>query len=180
LWSRLQTLRDIVLYFYSDAPWDERQHLCPASEARLQKGTDLGERMLHCFEELNAEGHERLLIVGSDLPTLPLSPIEEGLANLESADAVLGPCEDGGYYAVGCRRPHPEMFRGVTWSSRDTLQETRTAFDQVGYRVHLLPPWYDIDTVADLRRLLREGGLPTHTAEWFAARPKLVERIFHG
>ena len=85
---------------------------------------------------------------------------------LRECDAVLGPSDDGGYYAVGCRRPLAGMFEGVTWSSGHTREQTEAALRRLGYSVQLLAPWYDIDTFDDLQRLAAEANLPPRTRAW--------------
>ena len=160
-WERLCTISDVSLYLYGDQPWS--QHDGPASQKNygLQSGRNLGERMLHCFKEIQGRGYERVLIVGSDSPTLPISYLEEGLERLRHTDAVLGPSEDGGYYAVGCRHVRSRMFAGVHWSSACTRAETDRAFARAGLQSELLPSWYDVDTAKDLRRLATELSLPS-------------------
>ena len=126
--------------------------------------------MLHCFEEFQARGHERVLIVGSDSPTLPSAYLEQGLERLCDTDAVLGPSEDGGYYAVGCRQVSPRMFEDVPWSTSSTRVETERAFRKEGLRYEALPEWYDVDTVKDLRRLAADLDIPS--TEMLAPRTK--------
>jgi glycosyltransferase A (GT-A) superfamily protein (DUF2064 family) len=122
--------------------------------------------MAACFLDLQQVGHQRVLIVGSDIPSLPLEYLRLGLRMLRDCDAVLGPTADGGYYAVGCRRPCREMFDGVTWSSRHTREQTEAAFRRLGYSLQLLPPWYDVDTFEDLQRLAIEPNLPPRSRVW--------------
>lgn len=176
VWNRLRELAAAV-YLYSDIAWKPYQELAGPESARLQRGDDLGDKMFHCFQELARRGHERVLIVGSDSPTLPGGYLRNGLEMLETADAILGPAEDGGYYAVGCRRGHPDMFQGVTWSSAETRQRTEAAFRRAGLSVRFLPNWYDVDTVEDLRRLAADPALPPRTRAWFAERPELAAEI---
>jgi rSAM/selenodomain-associated transferase 1 len=129
---------------------------------RTQISGDLGSRMLHAL------GGRWACIVGSDAPTLPVSHIEALLAS--SADLALGPCEDGGYYAISCRRAHPDMFRGVEWSSERALEQTEKSARQCGLSVERGPGWYDVDRPGDLKRLRDEGNLPEHTGRWFRGR----------
>jgi glycosyltransferase A (GT-A) superfamily protein (DUF2064 family) len=82
---------------------------------------------------------------------------------------ALGPCEDGGYYAISCRRTHPEMFRGVEWSSARALEQTEEAARRCGLSVERGLGWYDVDRIEDLRRLREEDHLPEHTRLWFNA-----------
>ena len=71
------------------------------------------------------------------------------------AQVVLGPATDGGYHLVGLTEPHPALFQGPAWSSRTVLTDTLRLARQLGLRVHLLPPWPDIDTYDDLRTFLK-------------------------
>jgi rSAM/selenodomain-associated transferase 1 len=133
--------------------------------SRVQISGDLGSKMLHALEG------RRACIVGSDAPTLPVSHLEALLAS--SADVALGPCDDGGYYGISCRRTHPEMFRAVEWSSAHALEQTEGAAQQCGLSVERGLGWYDVDRIEDLRRLREEDDLPKHTRLWFNAWNRL-------
>jgi hypothetical protein len=109
------------------------------------------------------------MIIGSDSPSLPLDYLVLGFQMLCECDAVLGPAGDGGYYAVGCRSPRAGMFRGVSWSTPNTLDDTLAAFGRVGLLTQLMPPWYDVDALSDLQRLAAEAQLPRHTQAWIDA-----------
>lgn len=141
----------------------------PAFALVAQRGEDLGERLSTLLTDLLAAGHPGAMAVDSDSPTLPMPYVAEAARVLEQgeADVVLGPCEDGGYYLVGLRAPAPALFQDVPWSTDRVLELTLDRARQAGLRVHLLPPWFDVDTEADLRRLhrdlAREGGGPTRT-----------------
>jgi hypothetical protein len=164
-WEKVERVASASRYLYSDGSWAQGGPPTSAAQ-RLQRGADLGDRMYNCFQELSDRGHQRVLIVGSDSPTLPPAYIEQGLAALATADTVLGPSEDGGYYAIGCRRPHPAMFAGVPWSSSDALQRTEQNLHTLGHTIHRLPLWYDVDTPSDLQRLAAEASLPLHVGRW--------------
>ena len=73
------------------------------------------------------------------------------------AQVVLGPCPDGGYYLVGLTEPQPPLFQGPAWSSSTVLTDTLRLARQLGLRVHLLPPWPDIDTYDNLRTFLHRA-----------------------
>ena len=167
VWESLSRIPDVSLYLYRDEAWPLGNEPAGRENCCLQQGSDLGERMLHCFEELQARGHDRVLIVGSDSPSLRVDYLAQGLERLRDTDAVLGPSADGGYYAVGCRRALARMFAGVHWSTASTKVETERAFEREGLRCEMLPEWYDIDTEKDLRRLAGESNLPRRTKAWF-------------
>jgi rSAM/selenodomain-associated transferase 1 len=130
----------------------------------LQSGSDLGSRMFHALEEALRHGRPKAMIVGSDAPTLPASHLEALLSS--RADVAVGPSQDGGYYAIACRRIHPEMFRAVRWSEPQVLEETLRATRACELTVEVGPEWFDVDSPADLDRLAGCSGLPRHTATW--------------
>jgi rSAM/selenodomain-associated transferase 1 len=123
-----------------------------------QRGEDLGGRLYGVVGRAFAEGFGPLLFVGADSPTLPpafLASALEGLAG-GRADVALGPTEDGGYYAVGMRRAAAGLFDSVEWSTPRAYAQTARNAARLGLRLLELPPWYDVDTPADLARLRAE------------------------
>jgi len=161
--DKLLTLRDFAdVELHSDIETDAWER--PGVSREVQWAGDLGLKMLHALSTGLAEGRDQVCIVGSDAPTLPSAYLRTLLAS--PADVALGPCEDGGYYAIACRRAHPEMFRGVAWSSAATLAQTEEAAERCGLSVARGPAWYDVDLPEDLLRLRREGTLPAHTRRW--------------
>lgn len=148
-------------FLYTDQEHEEWRRLA-GERLRLQRGADLGERMLRCFEEMAAAGFGPLLIVGSD--TAGLTP--ELLGSWRDREAVLGPAEDGGYWAVGCRAPHPGMFEGVEWSSPETLVQTVAAMERCGMVASFLDTCYDVDTPEDLARLQAEPRVGPRVRAW--------------
>jgi len=123
-----------------------------------QRGHDLGERLTAAVARAFGAGCGPVVVIGADSPTLPPAYVARALAGLRSdeADAALGPAEDGGYYLVGLARPSAELFRGIPWSTPRAYAETAANAARLGLRLLELPPWYDVDTPADLRRLRAE------------------------
>ena len=132
---------------------------------RVQVAGDLGLKMLHALSTALARGREQVCIVGSDAPTLPAAHLRALLAS--PADVALGPCEDGGYYAIACRRTHAAMFYGVQWSSAGALWQTEGAARACGVTVERGPSWYDVDRPEDLSRLQQDANLPARVRRWF-------------
>jgi rSAM/selenodomain-associated transferase 1 len=130
----------------------------PATLLVPQGGGDLGARMAHVFERLFARGFAAVVIVGADSPTLPLRHLRAAvrLVGRATVDGVIGPSEDGGYYLIGLRAPCPALFARVSWSTGGVLAQTLAKAQRAGRRLRRLPSWYDVDTVADLRRLAAE------------------------
>ncbi|HET9272964.1 MAG TPA: TIGR04282 family arsenosugar biosynthesis glycosyltransferase, partial [Methyloceanibacter sp.] len=122
---------------------------------RQQRGDDLGERMTYVFAELWRRGHRNVVLIGSDLPPVPLETLYGAFAQLsgDPSRVVLGPSRDGGYYLVGMNQPAPHIFSGMTWSHERVLAETTEKLIDLGIDFRLLPEWFDIDTVGDIARL---------------------------
>ena len=125
--------------------------------ARLpQSGADLGERLQETFRRLFARGFRRVVVMGSDSPTLPVAMLKGAFAALGHAgDVVLGPAEDGGYYLVGATRLLPSMFEKIPWGTDRVMGATLAALELCGARHAVLPPWYDVDLPRDLERVRR-------------------------
>jgi glycosyltransferase A (GT-A) superfamily protein (DUF2064 family) len=91
---------------------------------------------------------------------LPEAYLSAAFAALDGpADVALGPCDDGGYYLIGMKRPQPRLLREVRMSTPFVVRDTLALANELGLRVELLPQWYDVDTIAELDRLRAE--LPT-------------------
>ena len=132
---------------------------------RLQVSGGLGVRMYYALHHALEQGRPQAMIIGSDSPSLPASHILH-LLDLPQ-DVALGPTDDGGYYAIGCRRTHPEMFRSVNWSTSGACKETMTACHSVQLSTAVGETWFDVDEMEDLERLRREGNLPQFTQGFF-------------
>lgn len=118
----------------------------PGSLARLDQGMgDLGVRMQRIFQRFP---HDRVVLVGGDIPGMTMADLRTAFHALGSADAVFGPAMDGGYWLIGlsARRP-ARPFDGVRWSTQNALSDTLQNF--CGKRIRLLRTLRDIDTGAD-------------------------------
>ena len=113
---------------------------------------DFGARKAAASRARLSAGAERVVVIGTDCPEIDEHVIGQAFAALDRADVVFGPAADGGYYLVGMRRLHHELFVGVPWSSERTLDRTLEAARAGALRVHLLSELADIDTAADWRR----------------------------
>jgi rSAM/selenodomain-associated transferase 1 len=139
----------------SDAQSLMEQITPPCFHLFPQQGDDLGARMEAVFERLFQTGHKSILLIGGDLPPVPLAFFTESCAFLASSKkrVVLGPSRDGGYYLVGCNQPTPEIFSGMSWSHSEVLAQTLARLTAAKIAYHVLPSWLDIDTPDDLRHL---------------------------
>lgn len=119
-----------------------------------QEGPDLGARMHRAFETIFERGYHRVVIVGTDVPSLPLEYYKQALELLERHDVVLGPATDGGYYMIGLRKAAPALFLEIPWSTERVLAVTCDKAKGLGLTIGFLPEWRDVDTIEDLRALI--------------------------
>ena len=134
-----------------------------AAELLAQRGDDLGARERILFEDLFAAGFARVVIIGSDLPTLPAAHVAEALVRLRPATVTLGPAADGGYYLIGLMAPAPDLpvpdlFTGVRWGTAAAFDDTVRAAARAGVAVERIAAWYDVDDADGLARLRRDVG----------------------
>lgn len=130
--------------------------LIPQREGAL--GIRLTRAALHGFRD----GQRKVLLFGSDSPSLPVYLIEQAIAWLEQVDVVLGPAFDGGYYLIGMNRLEPALFTNIRWSSPSVLSETAQRADECGLSVGILPFWYDIDESDDIARFIHHMRATAH------------------
>ncbi len=109
------------------------------------------------LQHLLAARETPCLITGNDCPTVPVAYYDQAGAALENgADVVLGPTRDGGSYLLGLRAACAEWFRDIPWSTAEVSARLRLRAGEQGWRLHELPPWYDIDTIEDVACLCEE------------------------
>ena len=131
--------------------------LAPDFECLLQEGPDLGARLDHALTRYLALGYERVAIMNSDGPTLPVACLVTAFDALrDGADVALGPADDGGYYLIGLKRPAPRLLRDVAMSTPHVAADTLALAAAAGLTVTILPTWYDVDDSASLARLEAE------------------------
>lgn len=171
---------------------DALRQLLPASFGLVcRKGATL-EGVLHgAAAELLAAGHDAVVLINGDSPTLPPLAIASAIAALRCAGerVVLGPAEDGGYYLIGLKTAYAELFRDIPWSTSAVLSATVERAMGIGIEVALLPTWYDVDDEAAMRLLMLDvagqrlpfdhgdlqPGPARATRAFLAARPHLAQ-----
>jgi rSAM/selenodomain-associated transferase 1 len=120
----------------------------------LQRGPDLGARMMNAMQDAFDQGAHDALLTGTDLPALPRAHLVEALKLIKSHDVVLGPTTDGGYYLIGLHKMVPALFDGIAWSTASVFAETKKKIETAGLSLGLLPECRDMDTLDDLKAFI--------------------------
>jgi len=150
LCARVQSAGPVEMALWSAGPLDRSVSEWANQlgvRVQLQPEGDLGTRLGAAFDE-GLRSFQRVVIIGSDCPTLPIELIRTAFQALDEASLVLGPSNDGGYYAVGASDRIGPSFEGVRWSTAHALEDTINANPE--RQVAIIPPWYDIDDPEDL------------------------------
>ena len=142
-------------------------------QLKCQNGVDLGEKMKNAFHDLFNKGFSRVVIIGTDSPTLPKEYVNKAFIELNEASLVIGPSVDGGYYLLGFKEKVSPVFSPVEWGSNKVLLQTEELIKKHNLKLSLLPVHYDIDTIENLRYLkihlqllLRSGeNIPPNTMQ---------------
>ncbi len=127
---------------------------------KVQKGNDLGEKMMNAFDEA-FDSYNKVVIIGSDCYDLTPKIIAGAFEALEDNDLVVGPAKDGGYYLLGMKEHLPQLFQEKTFSTDKVLQELLEEVENLELSVHKLEELYDIDTMQDLK----DAGIELQTEE---------------
>jgi rSAM/selenodomain-associated transferase 1 len=145
--------------------------LPPSFSLVLQRGDSFGERLLAAAQDILACGFGAVCLIDSDSPTVPAAAFQQAVEALNRPGdrIVLGGSDDGGYYLIGLKQPHPEPFANITWSTATVFAETLAASASLGIEVVQLPLWYDVDDGATLAIL--EAELLDETPPPFATLP---------
>ncbi len=158
-----------VLARHVPAPW----------ELVAQEGADLGERMAHAFGVMFERGASYALLSGSDAPSFPTEPLADAFekdvnALVTERQVLVGPSEDGGYYAIGMAYVEPRLLRDMPWSTPAVMETTRLRCKELALPLRELPSWYDVDEPSDVMRLLDEvrkhPERAPRTAQFFALK----------
>ncbi len=132
---------------------------------------NFGRCLSFTLQALLDRGHMAACVLNADSPTLPaslLSKMAQALAE-PGERVVIGPAEDGGYYALGLKTLHPRLFEDIDWSTERVFAQTLDRAAEIGLAVLRLPTWYDVDDADGLRRLCADLFDPA-----VAARPTLA------
>ncbi len=143
--------------------------LPPAFALVAQRGDGFGERLHAAAEDILGCGYFAVCLIDSDSPTVPADAYAQAVAELAKPGdrIVLGPSHDGGYYLIGLKRAHRELFERISWSTAAVCAETIERVRAAGLELVLLPTWYDVDDAATLDILSNEllGGIPPAFAQ---------------
>lgn len=116
-----------------------------------QQGADLGERMSSAIEK-SLKNFKRVVLIGTDAPSLTSEHINSAIEQLGNNDVVIGPAEDGGYVLIAMSKQCDKVFHSVEWGSDAVLKSTRANIKKNDLSFFELDSLWDIDRVEDYLR----------------------------
>lgn len=134
--------------WYSEEIWKNDIWDNTLFDKRVQQGNDLGVRMANAFQAGFASGFERIIVIGSDMYDLSQVDIDKAFAILKNKNFVIGPAADGGYYLLGMKAFHTEVFKNKTWGTPTVLQDTLKDLDNEN--IELMEVRNDVDVYDDI------------------------------
>jgi rSAM/selenodomain-associated transferase 1 len=143
-----------------------------------QRGDRFGERLYFAVEDLFKCGFAAVCLIDSDSPTVPAENFAGAVELLSTGHdrVVLGPSDDGGYYLIGVKKPHRDLFEQIDWSTERVLDQTIQRATEVGLEIQLLRTGYDVDEGSSLQRLCNDvmadttvAGIAPHTREFLGS-----------
>ncbi len=158
-----------------------------------RRDATLGVVLLGATEHLLSAGHDCVVLVNADSPTLPPLLLEQAIAEIRrpGARVVLGPAIDGGYYLIALKQAYASLFEAVPWSTPDVFAATVARAADIRLPVVTLPEWYDVDDAQSMLLLLAEmrgeepsfetkgltGGHAPATRAFLSRHPEIAERL---
>ena len=180
-----QSLDRVEIAIMCPAPDVRDLSLAVAKSVRVvpQTGSGLAAALDSVFTQFAATDRPGVIAFNSDSPHLPPSALQAAFDALETCDLVVGPTHDGGYYLVGARASHPDLFTSDGMGTATAFEALLENASNLQLSVHVIDPFYDIDVAADLSQLADElqrvPGKAPRTAkwlsEWASARPQSAQ-----
>jgi uncharacterized protein len=132
--------RYVVVLEGTGGPWID-----PRFDVIAQRGDGLAARLAAAFADIG----EPTLVVGMDTPQVSAAQLTDAIHRLATADAVLGPAPDGGYWTIGLQQADDAVFEGVPMSVPETCATQRARLRELGLTTHELSPLRDVDDIDD-------------------------------
>ncbi len=147
-----------VIYFEGGELASMQSWLGRDRRYKPQGAGGLGEKLKQAFNEAFTAGAQRVVTIGCDCPGLSKEHISRAFDALYFHDLVLGPATDGGYYLVGLKFPHDELFDNIPWGTDMVCETTISIGQQLGLSIALLEELHDVDRPEDLKYLDNHTG----------------------
>ena len=161
IFSEIMKLSDINIFLYWTGSGDINNYKNFIPEnfiLRQQTGLNLGEKMDNAMQEIFYNGYNRVVLIGSDIPSLRHENIKRAFDSLNNSDVVIAPSKDGGYWLIGMRKFIPEVFNisESKWGNSSVLDSTIMKLKDSGISYNFADILQDLDTPEDIKIFMGE------------------------
>lgn len=122
----------------------------------VQQGEDLGEKMRNAFHKAFELGYESCVLIGTDIPQIKERNLNEAFRQLQNHDIVINPTKDGGYYLIGMKEDHDEIWQVERYGTNTVIADTLKHIENLNLSVSQGEMLQDIDTKEDLLEVYGE------------------------
>lgn len=152
IFDSLKDIYDIYVYYTPENSLDLFKEFMPKYTNLLpQSGSDLGKRMDFAFKKLFSLNYSKVILIGSDIPSIHSTDISNAFKALNDSDIVIGPTYDGGYYLLGIKKENSELFStDVSFSNSSVLDNTVSILNSQNLKFSFAKKHLDIDTKDDV------------------------------
>ncbi|MES2765786.1 MAG: TIGR04282 family arsenosugar biosynthesis glycosyltransferase [Bacteroidota bacterium] len=139
---------------------------------KVQAEGDVGMRMTDAFREvlktkLLKKDAKNIIIIGTDTPDISSEILQDAFKKLAENEVVIGPARNGGYYLLGMKKLHEELFRNIEWHTDSVFKTTMDIAQASNLSVAVLDELNDVDTEADVKIWMKKNG--GHPLNFFTA-----------
>ena len=148
----------VVVFTPTHAESSLRQLVPKSFKLFPQRGNTLGEILSNASDDLLNKGFPSVCLINGDSPTLPPALLEVAIESLAHPGdrMVLGSTDGGGYYLIGLKQGHPDLFERILSSASNVVAHTNAGAAAIGLKVEMLPPWFEVNDAKTLNRLCEE------------------------
>ena len=162
IFSEIMKISDdikIFLYWTGSGDINNYKNFIPENFIlRQQSGLNLGEKMNNAMQEIFTTGYNRVVLIGSDIPSLRHENIKRAFDSLNHSDVVIAPSKDGGYWLIGMKKFLPEVFNisESKWGNSSVLDSTIMKLKDSGISYKFADTLQDLDTPEDIKIFMGE------------------------
>lgn len=89
-----------------------------------QENCPFGEKMFKSFEKAFELGYKKVILIGTDIPTILKKDIELALKSLDEFDCCINESFDKGYYLIGVKNKIKELFNEEIFKTNLVFKNT--------------------------------------------------------
>lgn len=190
LFKMVNELREIADIYVTYTPENSLyliQDIIPSFiDSFPQEGYELGDKMDNAIQRLLNKGYSKVILIGSDIPSLQAEDIKKAYGELENNDICLGPTNDGGYYLAGMKKRCQDIFSNhLKWGYKSVFEATVSIANNLGLKVGLTTKLSDIDEKEDIEEFMeriKKGkfsgkALPINTINFIQSKWGVVTSV---